>query len=119
MTFTTKDVNAEFVAQLAAKIPEGTKYSEQQSIVKAVLADWRSEDGLSLEEMSEEVAKVKGKFDKQAGGLVDALRDCGQEIGDNPESWKLTDLAFDTAHAVIDAYGYDSYDDGEWINSDY
>ena len=119
MTFTTKDVNAEFVAQLAAKIPEGAKYFERQSIIKAAMADWRSEDGLSLKEMSAEVAKVKEKFDKQAGELIDALRDFGKEIGDKPGSWKLVDLVFDTAHAAIDAYGYDSYENGNWISSGY
>ncbi len=119
MTFTTKDVNAEFVAQIAAKVPEGLGYYERSQAIAEILKDWRSEDGLSLKEMSAEVAKVKEKFDKQAGKLVQAIRDSLSEGDADDPHWKRHDYTYDIADAVITEYGYDSYDNGTWINSDY
>ncbi len=119
MTFTTKDVNAEFVAQLAAKVPEGLGYYERERAFQELLKEWRSEDGLSLKEMCDEVAKVKKKFDRQAGELVEAIRDSVFEGGADASVWKRCAYTYDIADAVIQAYGYDSYEDGNWINSDY
>ena len=119
MTFTTKDVNAEFVAQLAAKVPEGLGYYERNRAFQELFKDWRSEDGLSLKEMCAEVAKVKEKFDKQAGKLVQAIRDSLSEDGSGDTSLERENYTYDIADAAVQAYGYDSYDDGEWVTSDY
>ena len=119
MTFTTKDVNAEFVAQLAAKVPKGLGYYERVQTFQERFEDWRSEDGLSLKEMCAEVAKVREKSDKQAGKLVQAIRDSLSEWGSDDPGLEHENYTYDIADAVIQAYGYDSYDDGEWVTSDY
>jgi hypothetical protein len=117
-TFKTEDVTLERLKEFISDNPVKGNYWERQPVWENFLANWRSPEGLSLQEIQAEVARITDHYNKQAGALVDALNNISKQLGKDGE-WELADNVDDIAQAAITQYGYDSYNYGTWVQSNY
>lgn len=79
-----------------------------------IISDFRTEtDNLSIEE----ALAVKERLDAEVAVLVDRLVEA-QARADKHDSG-LMDILYDLESDVISSYGYDGYDYGEWVSSNY
>jgi hypothetical protein len=82
---------------------------------------WRSPEGLSIEEVYAKVQEVREKHDKQVGDFVEKLNRL-QKIMKHPtkeDSWDFDDANCILKDSIVTQYGYDSYNSGTWVQSNY
>ena len=77
-----------------------------------IISDFRTKtDNLSIEE----ALFRKQQLDAEVAELVERLETAYQAADD----YSLSDTLYDLKMEVVYSYGYDGYDDGEWVSSNY
>lgn len=118
--FKTEDVTAEFLKKFIESNPVNGDYWVHQEVDKEFLAGWRSPDGMTIQQIEEEVARVTNHYNKQVGTLVEAIQAVSYEASCKRErDWDFIDAVDSIAQAAISQYGYDSYSYGTWVQSNY
>jgi hypothetical protein len=117
-TFKTEDVTLEQLKQFIADNPICGHYHERRAISDRFVGGWRSQEGLSLKQMREEVERVNEHYNMQARALVETINNISHQFHKNGDGF-LTYNAEYIADYVIDQYGYDNYTNGTWVRSDY
>lgn len=80
-----------------------------------IISDFRTEtDNLSIDE----ALAVKERLDAEVALLVDRLNEAIDK-GYDEDNHALVDTLCDIKSDVIAFYGYDGYDYGRWVNSNY
>lgn len=80
-----------------------------------IISDFRTKtDNLSIEE----ALLLKQRLDAEVAVLVDRLME-SIEFSHEQDDYEVTGALYDLKYNVISSYGYDGYDDGEWVSSDY
>ena len=80
-----------------------------------IISDFRTKtDNLSIEE----ALIVKERLDAEVAALVDRLEEA-INVSREQDDYQLSDTLYDLMMRAIYSYGYDGYDDGEWVSSNY
>lgn len=65
-----------------------------------------------------DVVSLRIKFDQEIGEFVERIDSALQESYANSD-YEVENNLWCLKQQVIEAYGYDSFDDGTWVNSNY
>ena len=80
-----------------------------------IISDFRTKtDNLSIEE----ALIVKERLDAEVAALVDRLEKA-INVSRKQDDYQLSDTLYGLKMRAIYSYGYDGYDDGEWVSSNY
>lgn len=80
-----------------------------------IISEFRTEtDGLSIEE----AVALRNRIDLEVGAFVERVQDAEYRIGMSKD-WEMQDNLWTLKVNIINAYGYESYSGGYWVNSDY
>lgn len=71
-------------------------------------------DNLSIEE----AVALRTRIDFEVAALVERVKKAENQI-EYSNDWETRDNLWGLQDEIATAYGYDSYNDGEWVNSSY
>ena len=119
-TFTTEALDAALLREIVAEIPN-SGYWDQLMIADSLAKRWRSPEGLSITEVYDKVQEVRKKYDRQVGAFVEKLNKLQNKMkhATQQEGWDFDDANSILRDSIVAQYGYDSYDDGTWVQSNY
>lgn len=96
-------------------VKEILKFAATEEGRDNIISNFRTEtDNLSIEE----ALLLKQRLDAEVAVLVDRLEEA-IDVSHGQDDYQLGDTLYDLMMSVVYTYGYDGYDNGEWVSSNY
>ena len=90
--------------------------SESRSGRQELINTFRTESGLSIEEALAKRTALVEALDAEVGAFIEQIDVAVEEALAN-SNYSLEDDLYDLRTAAVATYGFDNYEDGEWITS--